>query len=195
MTAVDWIENRLEVTGPDKALQEFVMAAEGPGVVLWERPAGEDQAYWSALLLRGGAPSAKAANKLARRLEDKLWSRIEDARTAVDRGLWSVPLDLNALIPVPRKVQRAGWHGVGRAWCWEHWGTSWPLRKVRFRFEHRRKRGSTGIQVAAVYDFLSGDWSPWRAFVRLPTAWPQLTFTLRPLQSQVDVPSNCRAAA
>jgi hypothetical protein len=46
---VDWIENRLEVTGPDKDLQEFVMAAEGPGVVLWERPAGEDLAYLSAL--------------------------------------------------------------------------------------------------------------------------------------------------
>jgi hypothetical protein len=80
--SVDWIENRLEVTGPDQALQEFVMAAEGPGVVLWERPAGEDLAYWSALLLQGGAPSPRAADKLARRYEDKVYLAIEDARTA-----------------------------------------------------------------------------------------------------------------
>lgn len=178
--SVDWIENRLEITGPDKALQEFVMAAEGPGVVLWERPAGEDQAYWSALLLQGGAPSAKAANKLARRLEDKLWSRIEHARTAVDLGLWSLPLDLNALIPVPRKVVRKGWHAAGSDWCWEHWGTRWPLRKVRFRFEHRRKQGSTGIEVAAVYEFLSGDWSPWRALDVLTSRWASLRVVLRP---------------
>jgi hypothetical protein len=78
--SVDWIENRLEVTGPDQALQEFVMAAEGSGFVPWERPGGEDQAYWSALLLQGGAPSAAVATRLARRLEDKLWTSIESAR-------------------------------------------------------------------------------------------------------------------
>jgi hypothetical protein len=118
--AVDWIENRLEVTGPDQALREFVMAAEGPGFVAWERPAGEDLRYWSALALQGGAPSSSAADKLARRLEDKIWCTIEDARSAAERGLISVPLDLNALIPVPWKILRRGWHGAGSEWCWEH---------------------------------------------------------------------------
>jgi hypothetical protein len=63
--SVDWIENRLEVTGPDQAWQEFVMAAEGSSFVPWERPGGEDQAYWSALLLQGGTPSNSAAQSLA----------------------------------------------------------------------------------------------------------------------------------
>jgi hypothetical protein len=119
--AVDWIENRLGVTGPDKDLQEFVIAAEGPGVLLWERPAGEDLRYWSALPLQGGAPSPRAADRLARRYEDKVYCAIEDARSASERGLLSVPLDLNALIPVPRKVLRKGWHAAGSDWCWEHW--------------------------------------------------------------------------
>jgi hypothetical protein len=179
-SSVDWIENRLEVTGSDKALQEFIMAAEGPGFVPWDRPAGEDLAYWMALLLQGGAPSRPAAERLAHRLEDKLWTRFESARTAAELGLWSTPLDLNALIPVPRKVLRAGWHAAGRAWCWEHWGTSWPLRKVTFRFEHRRKRRSAGIDVVAVYEFLSGDWSPWMWLISSRAKWSGLSFTLLP---------------
>jgi len=193
--SVDWIENRLEVTGPDKDLQEFVMTAEGPGVVLWERPAGEDLAYWSALLLQGGAPSPRAADKLARRYEDKVYCAIEDARSASERGLLSVPLDLNALIPVPRKVVRKGWHAAGSDWCWEHWGTRWPLRKVGFRFEHRRKRGSTGIEVAAMYEFLSGDWSPWRALSSIRSRWPTVVFTLKPEYASLRIVEMGRAQA
>lgn len=186
-TATDWIENRLEVTGPDQALGEFVMAAEGPGFVAWERPAGEDLAYWSALALEGGAPSPAAAHRLARRLEDKLWWAIEDARVATELGTSTAPLDLNALIPIPRKILRAGWHQAGREWCWENWGTSWSLRKVRFRFEHRRRRRSPAINVVAVYDFLSGDWSPWRSLLAAKARWPTLQFDLRPEVSSVAI--------
>jgi hypothetical protein len=120
--SVDWIENRLEVIGPDQAVRDFVMAAEGPGFVAWERQAGEDMRYWSALALQGGAPSPQAADKLARRLDDKIWCTIESARSAAERGWLSVPLDLNALIPVPWKILRKGWSGAGGDWCWEHWG-------------------------------------------------------------------------
>jgi hypothetical protein len=183
--SVDWIENRLEVTGPDKDLQEFVIAAEGPGIVLWERPAGEDLAYWSALLLQGGAPSPRAAARLARRYEDKLWSKIESARTSAERGMMVVPLDLNSFAPVPRKIVRKGWHAAGSDWCWEHWGTRWPLRKVGFRFEHRRRRGSSGIEVAAVYEFLSGDWSPWKIVRKVRDSWPGLRVELIPYYDAV----------
>lgn len=156
------------------------MAAEGPGFVTWERPAGADLRYWSALALQGSAPSPSAADELARRLEDKVWCTIEDARSAAECRLLSVPLDLNALIPVPWKILRKGWHAAGSDCCWEHWGTRWPLRKVTFRFEHRRKRVSTGIEVVAVYEFLSGDRSPWNALSGIRSRWPIVAFTLQP---------------
>lgn len=188
--SVDWIDNRLEVTGPDQALREFVMAAEGPGFVAWERPAGEDLRYWSALALQGGAPSPQAAEKLARRLEDKIWCAIEDARSASERGLISIPLDLNALIPVPWKILRQGWHRAGSDWCWERWGTRWPLRKVTFRFEHRRKRGSTGIEVVAVYEFLSGDWSPWIWLTSMSKQWSALSLKLYPIHEETGLSNS-----
>jgi hypothetical protein len=177
---VDWIPHRLEVTGPDRELDDFVMRAQGPGFIDWTWPAGEDRAYWQAMILRGGAPNVAAAERLARRYADYLWWTIGDARSAVDRGLLQVPLDLNALQPIPRKVLRAGWHEAGRDWMWRRWGTCLPLRHVEFKFEHRRKRRGTGIEVAAVYQFESADWAPWRAWNRWKRHWPALQFSLRP---------------
>ncbi len=183
------------MTGPDQALREFVIAAQGPGFVAWERPAGEDLAYWSALALEGGAPSPAAAHRLARRLEDKLWWTIEGARVAAELCTSAVPLDLNALIPIPREILRAGWHKAGRDWCWENWGTSWPLRKVRFRFEHRRRRRSTGIEAVAVYEFTSGDWSPWIGLCTFRRLCPMLSFDMRPATVRVEPVSQCNPMA
>lgn len=177
---VDWLWNKVEVTGPDAELTEFVTAAQGSGFVAWERPAGEDLDYWQAMMMRGGAPSAAAADNLAHRYASALWNEIEYARSAAERGWITTPLDLNVLIPVPLDILRRGWHAAGAAWCWEHWGTRWPLRKVGFRFEHRRQRRTTGIDVVAVYEFLSGDWSPWRACLALKMQWPRLSFQLQP---------------
>jgi hypothetical protein len=178
---VDWIPHRLEVTGPDDALNEFVMAAQGPGFINWTWPGGDDRAYWTALALRGGAPTLAAAERLARRYADYLWWTIGDARSAVDRGLLQVPLDLNALQPIPRKVLQAGWREIGRDWMWRRWGTCLPMRHVTFRFEHRRRKQGAGIAVAAVYEFEAADWTPWRAARSWKRRWPLLSFSLRPV--------------
>jgi hypothetical protein len=176
----DWIAHRLEVTGPDKALQDFIMKAQGPGYLDWRWPAGEDREYWAAVILRGGAPSPAAAERLAARYAEYLWWTQAQAQDAVDRGELLAPLDLHALRPVPRKVLRAGWREEGRDWMWRHWGTCLPLRRVTFRFEHRRQASGAGIEVAAVYEFEAADWSPWRAWRGWQRKWSQLMFNLKP---------------
>lgn len=180
MADLEWISNRLEVSGPDQALQDFIDRAQGPGFIPWTWPAGEDRDYWSALALQGGAPDAAAADRLARRFSDYLWWTIGDAQTAADRGFEFVPLDLNALRPIPRKVLRAGWHAAGSDWCWQAWGTRLPLRRVTFSLEHRRQRKGFGIETIAVYQFESADWSPWRSWLTWRRKWRSLTFKLRP---------------
>lgn len=157
------------------------MAAQGPRFIDWTWPPSEERDYWAAIALRGGAPSPEAADRLARRYADYLWWAIADARTAADCGYSIADLDLNALQPIPRKVLRAGWRMEGHDWCWEHWGTSLPLRQTTFRFEHRRQRHKEGIEVVAVYEFLSADWSPWRAVASWRRRWNSLQFALTPI--------------
>ncbi|HVI86754.1 MAG TPA: hypothetical protein VM659_00555 [Dongiaceae bacterium] len=195
MTEIDWLWNRLEVSGPDPALTDFIGRAQGPGFIPWRWSGGEDREFWSAIALRGGAPSAAAADRLARRFADYLWWHLGEAQTRADLGQAYVPLDLHALRPIPRKVLYAGWHAAGAEWCWKHWGTRLPLRKVTFRFEHRRQRKGAGIDVVAVYDFLSADWSPWLAVKSWRRKWPALNFTLSPLYDldQVFEPSSMAA--
>jgi hypothetical protein len=184
MTDIDWLSNRLEVSGPDQELQDFIDRAQGPGFVPWHWPGGEDRDYWAALALQGGAPHPEAADRLARRYADYLWWTLGDAQTRADRGFDYVPLDLHALRPIPRKVLRAGWHEAGADWCWQHWGTQLPLRKVTFRLEHRRQRTGFGIETVGVYEFLSAEWSPWRALKAWQRSWPMITFRLTPDYSE-----------
>lgn len=186
----DWLFHRLEVTGPDKALQDFIMAAQGPGFIDWTWPPSEEREYWSAIALRGGAPSPAAADRLARRYADYLWWAIADARTDADCGYTIAPLDLNVLQPIPRKILRAGWRHAGMEWCWQHWGTALPLRKVTFRFEHRPQRHKDGIEVVAVYEFASADWSPWRALASWRRGSNALTFKLTPFYESAVLPSD-----
>ncbi len=185
----DWLWHRLEVTGPDQALQEFVMNAQGPGFVDWTWPPSEEREYWAAIALRGGAPSPAAAAKLAKRYADYMWWTIADARTAADCGYSIQALDLNALQPIPRKILRVGWRDGGKDWCWQHWGTCLPLRKTSFRFEHRPQRTKDGIEVVAVYEFASADWSPWRAIANWQRNSNALRFRLKPFY---DIPVDLR---
>lgn len=97
--------------------------------------------------------------------------------------------------PIPRKILRAGWHAAGADWCWQHWGTRLPLRKVTFRFEHRRQKKSANIDVIAVYEFMSTDWSPWRSFGTWRRRWPKLTFTLKPFYDQAIVSEHIEQKA
>jgi hypothetical protein len=89
-----------------------------------------------------------------------------------------VPLDLNALIPIPRRVLRKGFGGAGQEWMWANWGVRWPIRRVTFALE-RERRDASGIKPVAVFRFLSEDWSPWVALLHMRERWPELRFEMK----------------
>jgi hypothetical protein len=175
----DYIWNRLEVSGPHERLHDFIGAASGPGFVDW-RPEWHsvyEQIYFGAV--RGGAPTREAAEHLARKLRDILWRRHEEERARVDMDSHRVPLDLNALFPIPRRILRKGFVEAGQEWMWGNWGVRWPIRRVSFAME-RDRRDANGVKTLAVFRFLSEDWSPWIALLRMRERWPELSFTLIP---------------
>jgi len=172
----DFILNRLEVSGPDERLYDFIGAASGPGFVDW-RPEWHgvyEQIYFG--VVRGGAPTRKAAETLARKLRDILWRRHEEERVRAELDSHRVPLDLNALIPIPRRILRAGFVEAGQEWMWGNWGVRWPIRRVTFAIERRDRSGGKPV---AVFRFLSEDWSPWIALVRIRERWPELRFKMK----------------
>ena len=91
-----------------------------------------------------------------------------------------MPLDLNALIPIPRRVLRKGFVEAGQDWMWGNWGVRWPIRRVTFAIERR-----DGVKPVAVFRFLSEDWSPWIALVRMRERWPELSFRLVPFYLRI----------
>jgi hypothetical protein len=175
--APEFIWNRLEVSGPHERLYDFIGAASGPGFVDW-RPEWYgvyEQIYFG--VVRGGAPTREAAENLARNLRDIFWRRHEEERVRAELDSHRVPLDLNALFPVPRRVLRKGFGEDGHEWMWANWGVRWPIRRVTFAIE--RERGD-GVKPLAVFRFISEDWSPWIALLRMRERWPELSFRLIP---------------
>jgi hypothetical protein len=59
---------------------------------------------------------------------------------------------------------------------WRNWGVRWPIRRVTFALE---RRYASGVKPVAVFRFLSEDWSPWIALVRMRERWPELRFEMR----------------
>lgn len=172
----DFIFNRLEVSGPDERLYDFIGAASGPGFVDW-RPEWHsvyEQIYFGAV--RGGAPTREAAEHLARKLRDTFWRRHEEERARAEMDSHRVPLDLNALFPIPRFVLRKGFVEAGQEWMWANWGVRSPIRRVTFSIE----RGRRDVKPVAVFRFLSEDWPPWIALLRMRERWPELSFKLIP---------------
>jgi len=179
----DFIWNRLEVSGPHERLYDFIGAASGPGFIDW-RPEWHsvyEQIYFGVVKT---APTREAAEHLARTLRDSLWRRHEEERVRAELDSHGVPLDLNALIPIPRRVLRKGFVEAGQEWMWANWGVRWPIRRVRFAME-RDRRDASGVKTLAVFSFLSEDWSPWIALLRMRERWPELLFKLIP--SYLDV--------
>ncbi len=175
----EYIWNRLEVSGPRGQLYDFIGAASGPGFVDW-RPewySVYEQIYFSAI--RGGAPTREAAEHIARNLRDILWRRHEEERVGAELDSHRVPLDLNALIPIPRRVLRKGFGEAGQEWMWRNWGVRWPIRRVTCAIE-RDRRDASGLKPLAVFRFISEDWSPWIALLRMRERWPELSFRLIP---------------
>jgi hypothetical protein len=152
--------------------------AFGPGFVDWqpEWHSVYEPVYFDAV--RGGGPAREAAEHLARKLRDILWRRHEEERVRAELDSHCVPLDLNALIPIPRRIVRKGFVEAGQEWMWENWGVRWPIRRVSFAMEQERM-GRTELKPVAVFRFLSEDWSPWIALVRMRERWPWLRFDMR----------------
>jgi hypothetical protein len=59
---------------------------------------------------------------------------------------------------------------------WANWGVRWPIRRVTFAID----RYASGVTPVAVFRFLSEDWSPWIALLRIRERWPELSFKLIP---------------
>lgn len=89
-----------------------------------------------------------------------------------------VPLDLNALIPIPRRVLRKGFVEAGQEWMWANWGVRWPIRRVTFAIK-RKRRDTSGVKPVAVFRFLRENWSPWIALLHMRKRWPELRFEMK----------------
>ena len=109
-----------------------------------------------------GLPTREAAEHLARKLRAIMWRRHEGERTRVDLDSHRVPLDLNALFPIPLRVLRKGFGEAGQEWMWRNWGVRWPIRRVTFAIERR----DTNRGKLALFRFLSEAWAPWVALLR-----------------------------
>jgi hypothetical protein len=133
--------------------------------------------------VRGGAPTREAAEHLARKLRDILRRRHEEERVGAELDSHRVPLDLNALIPIPRSVLRKGFVEAGQEWMWANWGVRWPIRRVSFAVE----RSTSGGKLVAVFRFLSEDWSPWIALLHMRERWPELRFKMIPSYLHSDL--------
>src|SRR3954468_2520163 len=50
------------------------------------------------------------------------------------------PFDLHSLVPVPSSILRLSEDDPrAKAWMWEHWSTTWPLRYVQCRLLSQKK--------------------------------------------------------
>jgi len=169
----DWLHHRLTVSGPAEAVARFRAAAQGTNAIPWHLDLDAEEAR----LLAPMASLGPVARALARELREVIAARHDQVLAR-----WAEPgacaLDLHRLIPVPEAILRLGERAPeAQAWLWAQWGTTQTLRRVvcHDRVDRRLRRIA---QVA--YDFLSADWTPWRAISTLRRDWPLLVFDIRP---------------
>ena len=170
----DWLQTTLSVSGPADQLAAFRHHAAGAGVVPWAMDYDRLEEDWFHLLMAPPPPrrtiSASGARILARQLREAAWSHHQEALSRVGTSR-ACPFDLHRLLPVPPDILRLGDdHPQALAWLWEHWGTTWPLRRVETLPDpnHFRVR------------FWSADWTPWPALAHLHKGWPRLHLEARP---------------
>jgi hypothetical protein len=169
----DWLQTTLSVTGPADDLAAFRDVAAGAGVVPWTMDYDRLEEDWFLLLMAPPPPqraiSAQGARILARRLRELAWARHEEALGRIGTSR-ACPFDLHRLLPVPADILRLGDdHPRAIAWLWQHWGTTWCLRRVE------RLPGETAFRVR----FWSADWTPWPAIAGIRTRWPGLRLEAR----------------
>ncbi|MCA3264972.1 MAG: hypothetical protein ING19_02790 [Azospirillum sp.] len=137
---------------------------------------------------RGGAKSYEEARKVATAIAERAAERIEAGQRRAEIDPYGCPLDLQAIVPVPRKVLLAGLEGGGREWMRDRWGVEQPLAQVELgirseivlpkRGRGRPRAGSGGgvwTKTSARWTFLS-DRFPMPALRKLLQKWPQIEF-------------------
>lgn len=170
----DWLRHRLTVSGPTGEVARFRAAARGTGGIPWHL----DLEHEEARLLAPMAGQGREARDLARELREIIAAR-HDRMLARWHEPGGCPLDLHHLIPIPDAVLVLGEDApAARQWLWTHWGTTQPLRQVRILEENADGRLRRSARV--LYEFLSADWTPWQAILRLRHHWPKLIFAVDP---------------
>ena len=169
----DWLYQTLEVTGPAEPLAEFEAAAAGAGVTPWVYDYDRLEEDW--FLLMASPPigprtiSIEGARIIARQLRDMVWNDHEAAVSQVGVSK-ARPFDLHAISPAPYSILRLGPDDPNAlAWLWQHWGTTWSLRRVE-------RLPCPSFRVG----FFSADWSPWPVIRACRERWPALCFEVAP---------------
>jgi hypothetical protein len=181
------------VAGDPAPLYEMVNAVAGPGCVIWpdiDPRASIEQTI--GLLLRGGsrggARNYEEARKVATMLAERAAERIAAGQRRAEIDPYGCPLDLQAIVPIPRKVLLAGLEGGGREWMRDRWGVDAPLAQVELKIRSeivlqkrgrgRPRAGSGGqswTKTSARWTFLA-DRFPMPIFRNLLKNWPQIEF-------------------
>ena len=134
------------------------------------------------------AGQGRVARSLARELREVIAAR-HDQVLARWHEPGGCPLDLHRLIPIPDAILALGEDApAAQRWLWSHWGTTYPLRQVRLLQENADRRLRRSARL--VYEFLSADWTPWQAIMRLRRDWPKLVLAVDPRYGEADGAGN-----
>ena len=125
---------------------------------------------------------------LARELREVIAAR-HDRVLARRHEAGGCPLDLHRLVPIPGTILQLGEDvPAARHWLWRHWGTTQKLRPSWVLEENGDRRLCRLARV--VCEFLSADWTPWQAILRLRRDWPTLVLAVQPHYGETDGPGD-----
>jgi hypothetical protein len=182
----DWLHHTLTVTGPEAELAALRQAACGAGVTPWVYDYDRMAEDWFNLMVAPPPPlrrtiSVAGARILANQLRDAVWARHEAAVSQVG-VCTSCPFDLHALVPVPFEILRLGPDDPrALAWLWQHWGTTWSLRRIeQAPLANAEQAALPDTHAAFRCRFWAADWTPWPALATVRQRWPALSIAVRP---------------
>lgn len=163
----------LTAFGPASQLNGFLAAAQGSGFIDWNPNWVQRAQDWAYQVMACGGTTRDCAELAAKSLRDKCRALHDAMRTAAADDPGRAALDLNALVPVPDEIRRAGYCPRGHVWCRENWGTAYPLTHVAFEMATQRLAGARIRQIARFsFDAEAPIWPVVRQVMR---NWPALT--------------------